>query len=236
MSESRAEPVQLGRYTLLGRLAGGGMGTVHLARAHGERGFSRPVAVKLLHAHLAEDPDIVTRFLEEARVAALVKHPHVVSVLDVGENAGTPFLVLDYVHGESFEGLLRAARKAAEPVPFDVVAGIAIDLLEGLAAAHVAKDALGAPLDVVHRDVSPHNVLVSEDGIAYVTDFGIAKVRDRLRLTGTNDMLGKAGYMAPEQLGAPGGITPQTDLYGAGIVLWEALAGRKLFDGLEEDA
>ncbi|MDB4946331.1 MAG: protein kinase [Labilithrix sp.] len=233
MSDSRAEPAQLGRYTLLGRLAGGGMGTVHLARVRGERGFSRAVAVKLLHAHLAEDADIVTRFLDEARVAAFVKHPHVVSVLDVGENEGSPFLVLDYVHGDSFEGLLRAARKAGEPVPLDVVAAIGSDLLEGLDAAHTAKDDAGNALDLVHRDVSPHNVLVSEHGIAYVTDFGIAKVRDRLRLTRTNDMLGKAGYMAPEQLGGPGGVTTRTDVYGAGIVLWEALAGKKLFEGLE---
>ena len=223
----------LGRYRLLLRLASGGMGTVHAARVMGEHGFSRLVAVKLLHPHLAEDEETVARFLEEARIASRVKHPHVVSVLDVGDRDRMPFLVLDYVHGLSLDALLRAARTANEPVPVDIASAILVDVLEGLHAAHEAADDAGRALGIVHRDVSPHNILVSRTGAAYVTDFGIAKVKDRVRLTGTNDILGKPGYMAPEQvLGRT--ATAATDLHGAGIVLWETLTGQKLHGGMEQ--
>lgn len=224
----------LGRYQLLARIASGGMGVVHLARARGEHGFSRTVATKQLHAHLAEDPDVVERFLAEAKIASQIVHPHVVSVLDVGSADGRAFLVLDYVHGESLAGLLRAAAELGDPPPLPVVSAVLADALEGLHAAHETVDARGAPLGLVHRDVSPHNILVSTRGAAYVTDFGVAKVKDALRQTRSGSLVGKAGYMAPEQLGAGGGVTRATDLYGAGVVLWEALTGERLFEGLEQ--
>jgi serine/threonine protein kinase len=233
MSEAREAPVDLGRYVLLARIASGGMGTVHVGRARGERGFTRPVAIKLLHAHLLSDETAVKRFLDEARVASHVQHPHVVSVLDVGESKGSPFLVLDYVHGVSLDVLFRASQNAGEPPSLPVVSAIVGDVLEGLQAAHDAVDGAGVRLGLVHRDVTPHNVLVSSQGAAYVTDFGIAKVRDRIRVTATNDVLGKPGYMAPEQIAA-GTVSPATDIHGAGLVLWEALTGQKLYRSLEQ--
>lgn len=224
----------LGRYQLLARIASGGMGVVHVARARGEHGFSRTVALKQLHPHLAEDPDVVERFLAEARIASQIVHPHVVSVLDVGSAAGRAFLVLDYVHGESLAGLLRASAELGERPPLAVVSAVVSEALEGLHAAHETVDARGIPIGLVHRDVSPHNVLVSTRGAAYVTDFGVAKVKDALRQTRSGSLVGKAGYMAPEQLGAGGGVTRATDIYGAGVVLWESLTGERLFDGLEQ--
>lgn len=224
----------LGRYQLLARLASGGMGFVHVARARGEHGFTRIVAVKQLHEHLAEDAEVVARFLAEAKIASQIVHPHVVSVLDVGSESGRAFLVLDYVHGDSLANLLRAASELGDAPPLPVVAAIMIDALEGLHAAHETVDARGAPLGLVHRDVSPHNILVSVRGAAYVTDFGVAKVKDALRQTRSGSLVGKAGYMAPEQLGVGAGVTRATDLYGAGVVLWEAITGARLFDGLEQ--
>lgn len=213
----------LGRYQLLAKLASGGMGVVHVARSRGEHGFSRIVALKQLHEHLAEDAEVVARFLAEARIASQIVHPHVVSVLDVGSTEGRAFLVLDYVHGDSLAELLRAANELGEKPPLPVVAAILVDALEGLHAAHETTDPNGAPLGLVHRDVSPHNILVSTRGAAYVTDFGVAKVKDALRQTRSGSIVGKAGYMAPEQLGVGPRVTRATDIYGAGIVLWEAL-------------
>ena len=226
-------PVLSARYQAVMHLASGGMGSVFLARARGELGFSRQVAVKLLHRHLASDGQIVERFLEEARVVARVEHPHVVAVLDVArDERGTPFLVLEYVHGESLHALLSAARRDGEPVPLEIVSAIVGDVLEGLHGAHEAVDERGASLGVVHRDVSPHNVLVDVNGTAYITDFGIAKVKDRVRHT-RSGIVGKPGYVAPEQLrGAE--VSRATDVHGAGLVLWEALTGSKLYETLEQ--
>jgi serine/threonine protein kinase len=233
MIEAPQSGVVLGRYTLLAPIASGGMATVHLARVQGELGFTRHVAVKLLHPHLVEDAETVTRFLDEARVASHVKHPHVVTVLDVGQVSGKPFLVLDYVHGSSLDALLPSAGRIDAKLPLPIVSSIFIDVLEGLHAAHEAVGADGAPLGVVHRDVSPQNVLVSDRGVAYITDFGIAKVKDRVRMTSTSDALGKATYMAPEQL-AGERVSRSADIYAAGVVLWEALVGERLFERVEE--
>ena len=223
-----------GRYHLIERVAAGGMGAVYLARVDGELGFSRPVALKVMHAHLAEEPAAVERFLSEARLASRISHPHVVSVLDVGRHESHVFLALDYVHGESFSSLLRLARaRAPERPPLDVLVAITCDFLEGLHAAHELTNADGESLALVHRDVSPHNVMVSTHGSASMTDFGVAKIRDGLHLTDTGAVVGKAGYMAPEQVLAKP-LTRSADVYGAGIVLWEALTGRKLYSGLEE--
>lgn len=222
-----------GRYRVLDRIASGGMGSVHLARSHGELGFSRPVALKVLHAHLLQDQQLVDRFLAEARVASRIAHPNVVAVLDVGRHEGNVFLALDYVHGESLSALLRVARTNREWVPLDVLASIAVDFLEGLHAAHELVDEAGVPLGLVHRDVSPHNILVGARGVAYVTDFGVAKIRDGAPVTQSGALIGKAGYMAPEQLRGRS-VTRATDLYGAGIVLWEAITSQRLFQGLED--
>ncbi|MDB5221118.1 MAG: serine/threonine protein kinase [Myxococcaceae bacterium] len=223
----------LGRYLLGQPIAAGGMATVHLGRLVGPAGFSRTVAVKRLHAHLAQNPDFVQRFVDEASIASRVRHGNVVQTLDVVVIDEEVLLVLDYVHGESFARLRRRASAAGTPIPPKVAAGIVIGVLRGLHAAHEAKSAKGAPLELVHCDVSPQNILVGADGVARVLDFGIAKAAGRAHETLTKDIKGKLAYMPPEQV-AGEELDRRSDLFAVGVVLWEALAGERLFRG--EDA
>ncbi len=220
----------VGRYLLGQPIAAGGMATVHLGRLMGPAGFSRTVAVKRLHADLAKNPEFVHRFVDEARIASRVRHGNVVQTLDVVVVDDEVLLVLDYVHGESFARLRRSATAAGACVPPNVAAGIVISVLRGLHAAHEAKSAKGAPLDLVHCDVSPQNILVGADGVARVLDFGIAKAAGRIHETLTKRIKGKLAYMPPEQV-TGGVLDRRTDLFAAGVVLWEALAGERLFRG-----
>lgn len=214
------------RYETILHLASGGMGSVHLARSRGELGFSRLVAIKLLHQNLAKEADIVARFLEEARVASRVKHPHVVTVLDVGLDAeGTPFLVLEHVHGASLFDLLASAEREGRPTDLGIISAIFIDALEGLHAAHEAVDEHGASLGLVHRDVTPYDILLDASGAAYVTDFGVAKVKDRLRST-RSGIVGKPSYLSPEQLAADS-ITRAADVFSTALCLREAIGTRR---------
>ena len=226
----RRLPRVIGRYLLGEPIAAGGMATVHLGRLLGPAGFSRTVAVKRLHAHLAANQDLVQSFVDEARVASRVRHANVVQTLDVVAVDDELLLVLDYVHGESFARLRRLASAAGTAIPPRVAAGIIIGVLRGLHAAHEAKSAKGAPLDLVHADVSPQNILVGADGVARVLDFGIAKAagaRDALT-NPRRDIKGKLAYMPPEQVsGQP--LDRRADLFAVGVVLWEALAGERLF-------
>ena len=218
----------LGRYALYGEIAAGGMATVHLARLLGPVGFARTVAIKRLHPHLAKDPEFVAMFLEEARLAARVRHPNVVSTLDVVSDDGELFLVMEYVAGESLSRLVRKARERGEHVPPRYVVGIMSGALEGLHSAHDAKTEKGQPLGLVHRDVSPQNVHVGTDGVPRLLDFGIAKATNRVQETRTDQIKGKVAYMAPEQL-AKGAIDRRADVYSASVVLWETLTGERLF-------
>jgi serine/threonine protein kinase len=224
-----SEPLELGRYTLFAELASGGMATVYLARLNGEVGFGRTVAIKRLHPHMAREPEFVAMFLDEARMAARVQHPNVVGILDVVATGKELFLVMEYVQGESLSALLKTAIAEGQPMPVDVAASIAIGYLSGLHAAHEATDERGRPLGIVHRDVSPQNVLLGADGVARLLDFGVAKALGRLQTTREGQLKGKLAYMPPEQL--DGAVTRQTDVYAAGIVLWESIAGKRLFRG-----
>ena len=219
----------LGRYAMYEQFAAGGMAALHYGRLLGPSGFSRTVAIKRLHAHLSEDPEFVAMFRDEARLAARIRHPNVVQTLDVESSDGELFVVLDYIHGESLARLLSEARRAGSPVPPALLSAILFGALEGLHAAHEARDAKGDPLDLVHRDVSPHNVLVGADGIARVLDFGVAKARGRAQTTRGGQLKGKLSYMAPEQL--RGKVSRRTDVFAASVVLWEALTGKRLFEG-----
>jgi len=226
------EPFQLGRYALHAELAAGGMAVVYLARQAGAVGFGKTVAIKRLHPHLARDPYFVTMFLDEARLVARVQHPNVVPILDVVSTDSELFLVLEYVRGETLSGLLRAARRSNTTMPVPIAAAIAIGLLAGLHAAHEAKDELGKPLDIVHRDVSPQNLMIGADGVPRVLDFGVAKAASRLQTTREGQLKGKIPYMAPEQLG--GEVSAKTDVYAASLVFWEALTGQRTFRGETE--
>jgi serine/threonine-protein kinase len=233
MAAAAVQPLIVGRYAIFDRIAAGGMASVHVGRLLGEGGFARTVAVKRLHPQFALDPEFVAMFLDEARLAARIRHPNVVATVDIVASEGEPLLVMEYVDGESLSTLLRAALDRNEKVPIDVVAGVMTQALAGLHAAHEAKNDLGEPLGLVHRDVSPQNVLVGTDGVARVLDFGVAKALGKLHTTREGQLKGKLGYLAPEQV-AGHTVTRRTDVFAAAVVLWEGLTGRRLFSADSE--
>jgi serine/threonine-protein kinase len=232
MSTPVDRPRVVGRYMLYGEIAAGGMATVHFGRLLGPVGFARTVAIKRLYPHFAKDAEFVAMFLDEGRLAARIRHPNVVQTLDVVATQGELFLVMDYVHGESLSRLRRLAAERNEPIPLRIATSILSGTLHGLHAAHEATTEHGESLDIVHRDVSPQNVLVGTDGIARVLDFGVAKAVGRAHATRDGKLKGKLAYMAPEQL--EGRATRQTDIFAASVVLWEVLTGERLFGGDDE--
>ncbi len=223
----------VGRYAAYEELASGGMASVHYGLLSAGSGFSRRVAIKRMHPQFAKDAGFSSMFLDEARMAARIQHPNVVQTLDVVAADGELFIVLEYVHGESLAKLVAASKDRAEPIPVAVANAIAIGMLRGLDAAHRAKSELGEPLGIVHRDVSPQNVIVGADGLARILDFGVAKARGNMRATPLGEVKGKLAYIAPEQLSGKG-VGREADIYSAGVVLWEILAGRRLFRATTE--
>jgi serine/threonine-protein kinase len=221
---------RVGRYLMQDLIASGGMASVHIGRMTGPAGFTRVVAIKQLHEHLSADPDFVSMFLDEARLTGCVQHPNVVSTIDVVEDRGDLFLVMDYVLGGSLAQLMSGARRAGEPVLLPIASSIMGGALGGLHAAHEVCTDGGQPLDIVHRDVSPQNILVGADGVARVADFGIAKAAARMHSTREGKIKGKLAYMAPEQLKG-GAVDRRTDIYSAGVVLWELITSKRLFPG-----
>ncbi len=219
----------IGRYALYDEIASGGMATVHLARLLGVGGFARTVAVKRLHRQFAKDPEFVTAFLDEARLAARVRHPNVVPTLDVVATEGELFLVMEWIQGES---LSRLRRMAELVVPLPIACGVLAGALHGLHAAHEAKNERGEPLSLVHRDISPQNILIGIDGVPRVADFGVAKAAGRVQTTQQGKIKGKLRYMSPEQLKAER-LDRRADVFAASIVLWECLARQRLFRGEE---
>jgi tetratricopeptide (TPR) repeat protein len=219
---------KLGRYALYDAIASGGMAKVHLGQLLGPVGFSRTVAIKRLHPHLAAEQEFVNMFLDEARLAARIRHPNVVPTLDVIAEDGELLLVMEYVQGESLGKLLGALTRRGERIAPRIASAILCDALNGLHAAHETRDEKGQPLHIVHRDVSPQNIVVGTDGMSRVVDFGIAKAVRRLQTTRTGQVRGKVAYMAPEQL-TDGTSDRAVDVYAASVVLWEALTGRRLF-------
>ena len=227
--ELLGEPRRLGRYEIVAKLASGGMATVYVGRATGAGGFERLVAIKCCHPHLRDDPEFRTMFLDEARLAAFIHHPNVVPTLDV-QDGEILFLVMEYVEGGRVSELISAARRREEHVPLDVVLRVFGDTLHGLHAAHCQISPDGEPLHIIHRDISPQNLLVGVDGVTRVVDFGVAKAEARATVTTDQRLKGKLRYMSPEQVGA-GGLSQRSDLFAAGAVLWEALTGDRLFQG-----
>jgi serine/threonine protein kinase len=223
---------RIGRYEVLGEIASGGMATVYVARSIGPRGFSRVVALKRLHPHLAADDDFVRMFLDEARIASGLRHPNVVATLDIDDSEGLS-LVMEYVEGMSLLDLTRAATERNERLSVGVSVRITLDVLAGLQAAHDLVDDEGHPAGVVHRDVSPHNVLLDRTGTARITDFGIARATTRLAHTRDGRVKGKLSYMSPEQVTGDA-YDHRADVFAAGVVAWELLSGRRLFTGTHD--
>jgi serine/threonine-protein kinase len=224
-----------GRYALFDAIGSGAYATVHLARLLGFGGFNRTVAVKRLRAKHADCRERVGMLLDEARTVGRVQHANVVQTLDVVRQGDELFLVMEYVHGDSLDHLLGIARDTGRAVPHSIAASIVAGVLHGLHAAHTARAESGEPLGIVHRDVSPQNVLIGSDGIARIGDFGIARSSQRVHTTRKGVIQGKLGYMAPEQfLCRP--LDARTDVYAAGVMLWEALTGTLLFDGNTDPA
>jgi len=219
-----------GKYELLLELAAGGMATVFLARPLDGEVLH---AVKRMHKHLASDKMFLTMLLDEARLASAINHPNVVRVRELGFETGEPFIVLDYVEGCALSDLRKELSAADRALGTKAAVRIVLDALAGLHAAHELRDEAGKALGIIHRDISPHNVLVGIDGAARLTDFGIAKAEDRLQVTRTHEVKGKLAYLAPERLDKRRTCTRQSDVFSMAVVLWECLAGRRLFRGEE---
>jgi len=221
----------LGAYQIVAELKSGGMANLYLGERQGPAGFSRHVAIKAVKGHLSSHADFVRMFLDEGRIAARIHHPNVVRIEELGQEQGLYYLVMEYVHGASMSEVLASlARKERRFTPEAAVAIVAA-AAAGLHAAHETVDERGEPLHVIHRDVSPQNILMGALGEVKIIDFGIAKARDRLHVTDASGGLkGKLRYMAPEQL-MRGEIDRRADIYALGVVLWEMLTMRRLFEG-----
>ena len=225
----------VGDYEIVARLKAGGMATLFLGKRCGASGFSRHLAIKVVHEHLASDETFVRMFVDEALLSSKIQHPNVVHVEELREVDGRHYLVMEYVHGCSLAVLIRGLRRSKRAFNADLATYIAAKVAGGLHAAHEATGSRGEPLSVVHRDVSPQNVLLSYKGHVKLIDFGVAKAAGRATQTTGGSLKGKIRYMSPEQaFGRP--VDRRTDVYALGIVLWEMLTGRHAFRGDNEFA
>lgn len=220
--------VPFGKYELLRKIASGGMGQVFLAREHSS--VERLVVLKLILPHLAEDDEFLTMFLEEARLVARLQHPNLVTILDLQEVEGRHCLAMEYVQGDDVRRLDKQSRLKGRLLPAGLVMRVISEAAAGLDYAHKARDAQGQPLRLVHRDVSPQNILVGFDGAVKIIDFGVAKAASSGHHTATGVLKGKYPYMSPEQASGQA-IDGRSDLFALGVVMWELLTGRRLFKG-----
>jgi len=227
-------PQPFGKYVLVGKLGHGGMAEVNLAVTGGKGGFRKLFVIKRLHAHLEAEPGFVDMFLDEARLAAQLDHPHCVQTVEVGEVNGQHFLCMEYLDGQGLERLLRMAASRNESIPPALAARIALDALDGLGYAHELSGFDGRPLGVVHRDISPQNLYITYTGVVKVLDFGIAKAASNVVETRTGVIKGKYAYIAPEQALATSPTDARADLWSMGVVLWEMLTTRRLFKSVNE--
>ena len=221
-------PSAFGRYTLLERLAVGGMAEVFRAKITSSHGFEKILVIKRILPHLAADPNFVAMFIDEAKLTAQLTHPKIVQVLDFGEVSGQYFTALEFIDGFDALGLLRVAAQKRVHIPRSLAVFIVSEVLEALDYAHNARDMEGKPMQIVHRDISPSNIFISKRGDVKLGDFGIAHAQRRESKTQAGTLKGKYGYMSPEQVvGRP--IDARSDLFAVGVVLAELLMGRRLF-------
>ncbi|MCA9629850.1 MAG: serine/threonine protein kinase [Myxococcales bacterium] len=224
---------RLGKYHVGARLAAGGAASVYLARLSGPHNFERLLALKIIHEHLAEEQEFVDMFLDEANLASRLAHPNVVHVFELAREDDVLFMAMEYLHGQPLSQVYRRFTENGEPIPLDLVAWLGARAADGLHHAHELCDEHGHRLGLVHRDVSPQNVIVTYDGQVKVVDFGIARADGRLAQTALGQIKGKFSYMAPEQaLGKP--YDHRADLFALGATLYELAMGRRLFRGEDE--
>ena len=219
-----------GRYTLLRKLRSSGMAEVWLARQHGTEGFAKDVVLKRILPHLAEDEKLISMFLDEGRIAANLNHPNVVQIFDLGNDGVDYYIAMEYIRGYDLEQIQEQLRKRNVAFPVEYALRIIADTCLGLDYAHDCKASDGTPMNVVHRDVSPQNILVSETGVVKLIDFGIAKARTSSTRTQVGHTKGKICYMSPEQMMARD-LDRRSDIFSAGVVLYESLLSLKPFDG-----
>ncbi len=224
------KPIPFGKYYLLDRINAGGMAEVFRAKAFGVEGFERIVAVKRILPSVAEDTDFITMFIDEAKIAVQLNHANIAQIFDLGKVGEAYFIALEYVHGKDLRAIFELARERGEPVPIEMTCFVMMKICEGLDYAHNKRDASGRELELVHRDVSPQNILVSFDGETKLIDFGIARAAGKAGKTQAGILKGKFGYLSPEQVdGHP--VDRRSDIFGIGIVLHELLTGERLFAG-----
>ena len=221
--------IPFGRYELLKKLAAGGMGQVFLARKKGV-GFEKLVVLKTILPHLVEDEEFFTMFLDEAKLTARLNHPNIAQIFDVEVEQNQHFVVMEYVQGEDVRRVEKRSRAESIRIPLGVILRVIADAAAGLHYAHTATDDTGVPMGIVHRDISPQNILVGFDGGVKVIDFGVAKAAGRLQHTATGVLKGKFPYMSPEQADGQD-LDARSDIFALGIVLWEMLCDRRLFKG-----
>lgn len=226
----QSEFLVAGRYQLLELAGDGGMARVYRAVTRGAAGFQRMVALKRVHEHLSGSTEFVRMFIEEARISSELEHSNIVQVHDFGVDAGGYYLVMEWVDGLHLGQYAASFRRRQEVAPWRYVAALGAHVLAALASAHERVNGDGVLAPVIHRDVTPHNVLLSVQGVVKLADFGLARAMDRVRMTNPDVVKGKLSYLAPELVqGKP--ASPQSDIYAVGISLWETLTGERLYSG-----
>ncbi|MBX3250563.1 MAG: serine/threonine protein kinase, partial [Myxococcales bacterium] len=224
------KPIPFGKYLLLERVNVGGMAEVFKAKAFGVEGFERLVAVKRILPSIAEDQEFITMFIDEAKIAVQLTHANVAQIFDLGRVSDSYFIAMEFVRGKDLRAIFDRVRKRGETVPVPMACYVIMKICEGLDYAHNKKDSAGRDLHLVHRDVSPQNILLSYDGEIKLIDFGIAKAANKAGKTQAGILKGKFGYMSPEQVrGLP--LDRRSDVFSVGIVLYELLTGERLFVG-----
>src|SRR2546423_3973714 len=224
------KPIRFGKYLLLERIAVGGMAEVFVAKALGAEGFQRLLAIKKILPTMGEDAEFIRMFVDEARLAVQLAHANIVQVLELGKQDESLYIAMEYISGRDLRQLMERFRKRQQPMPLPQACLIVAEVCEALDHAHRKRDAQGRALGIVHRDVSPQNVLVSFEGEVKLIDFGIAKAESRLQKTQSGILKGKFSYMSPEQVKGDA-VDGRSDVFACGILLWELVCGEKLFVG-----
>jgi serine/threonine-protein kinase len=223
-------PQHFGPYLLLEKVGQGGMAEIFRAQTSGPNNFTKEVAIKRILSHLSSNEDFVTQFLDEARIAGSLNHPNIVQIYDVAQVDANYYIAMEYIHGRHLGQVIRRVTERNTFFPVPVAACIINDVAKALSFAHSARDSMGQPLQIIHRDISPQNILLSYHGAVKLTDFGIAKASNKLYQTTAGVIKGKFSYLAPEQLmGAPSSTT--SDIFALGVTFWEMLCNRRLFQG-----